>query len=213
MLALQTPHGTGHVIILKVSLGVCTLIKQENGLCGPGRENERKGEWNYRPGWLHKSCISCFMACQKNSTPVDHRSYNCTWIHREGVGGELRFVCHWTCEWECVRLLGVCAYASMFFLAWTGFYRQSLDDRRKLRECLLFTSLVHPGWAAHSPQDLLTEPSFTIVITLFIYPTCFWWWNGAQFIRSRQFGLALAVPFTLIKWGNQWIINHKACDH
>lgn len=43
-LAPQTPHGTGHVIILKVSLGVCTLIKQENGSCGPGRENERKGE-------------------------------------------------------------------------------------------------------------------------------------------------------------------------
>lgn len=31
------PHGTGHVIILKVSLGVCALIKQGNGLCGPGR--------------------------------------------------------------------------------------------------------------------------------------------------------------------------------
>lgn len=49
VLAVRQPHGMGHVIILKVSLGVCTLIKQQNGFCGPSRENERKGELNYRP--------------------------------------------------------------------------------------------------------------------------------------------------------------------
>lgn len=52
---------------------------------------------------------------------------------------------------------------------------QGEDDKRKLRERLLFTSSVHPGWVAHSRHSLLTEASFTIVITLFIYPTCFWW--------------------------------------
>ena len=114
----------GHVIILKVSLGVCTLIKQENGSCGPGRENERKGEWNYRAGWLHKSCISCFIACQKNSTPVDHRSCNCTWTHRDG-GGRRVVVCVSLDLWVCVYLVGVCAMASMFSLEGPGFRDRS----------------------------------------------------------------------------------------
>lgn len=90
------PHGMGACNHPESLFGVCTLIKQGNGLCGPRRgggvkkKNERKGELNYRLGWLHKSCISCFMACQKNSTPVDRCICNCAWAHLGGWRAESR---------------------------------------------------------------------------------------------------------------------------
>lgn len=141
MLAPQTPHCTGHVIILKVSLGVCTLIKQENGSYGPGRENERKGEWNYRPGWLHKSCISCFMACQKNSTPVDHRSCNCTWMHRDG-GGRRAAVCATLSLWACACTQWVLVWWQLCFCWHIFFFRDRGKMIKESNACCSLLPLV-----------------------------------------------------------------------
>lgn len=133
MVALRQPDGTRHVIILKVSLGVCTLIKQENGFCGPSRENERKGELNYRPSPLHKPCISCFIACQKNPAPVDGRICNCARVRRAGggcTGREPKLVCHRPRDSFCV-CLGLLV-----------FQRQGEGDKRKLRERTSFVCIL-----------------------------------------------------------------------
>lgn len=109
-------------------------------------KNERKGEWNYRPGWLHKSCISCFMACQKNSTPVDHHDYNCTWTHRAGgwVGARLWFVS-----------VGACApNTCMFFLAWPGVSNSEKMIKESYRNahCSLAQYILGEPPAAHTAR-------------------------------------------------------------
>lgn len=157
-MALRQPDGTRHVIILKVSLGVCTLIKQENGFCGPSRENERKGELNYRPSRLHKPCISCFIACQKNPAPVDGRICNCARVRRAGVGREPKFVCHR------LRDSFVFVSACLCFSDRAKGANESYGNAR--RSCASWVSC---------PKDSFTEASFTILITLLIYPTCFCW--------------------------------------
>lgn len=170
-------------------------------------KNERKGEWNYRPGWRYKSCIWCFMARQKNSTPVDHRSYNCTWMRQDGSGRtvvvcvspsmQLRVCTHTPSSRPCVSssvLLGV---------------TRGKDDKRKWRARLLFRSWVHPGWASHGPHGSLADPWFTSVITLFVY--LFWFGGKTQSDSSDREYSARLWHFCcrfLIKRANRWIINH-----
>lgn len=161
MVALRQPDGTRHVIILKVSLGVCTLIKQENGFCGPSRENERKGELNYRPSPLHKPCISCFIACQKNPAPVDGRICNSARVRRAGgvARGESPSLC-------------VTGHVTHFVFVSACL---CFSDRAKgIKESYGNARHSCASWVS-CPKDSFTEASFTILITLLIYPTCFCW--------------------------------------
>lgn len=87
----------------------------------------------------------------------------------------LRFVCRWIRERECARP-GRCLRTRVCF-SWHGplFGDRGEMIKESYGNACCSVLLVHPGRAARSPQDSLAEASFTIVITLFIYPTCFWW--------------------------------------
>lgn len=91
------------------------------------------------------------------------------------VGGDLCVAAYLCTPSGCWCDLQVC----FCWHGWIFFYFFFKDRgkmiKRKLRERLLFASSAHLGRATHSPHGSLTEASFTIVITLFIYPTCFWW--------------------------------------